>query len=72
MYRGLVGAGHYYRIEANDRFTEIQMIGSRRIVHLVNATLYPEKVRIQDMIAGGEGRYRPMDRSEGEAIFAGI
>jgi hypothetical protein len=64
IYRRTADGRHFYRIEAPDRFTEVQVIGSRRVLHAVEATQYPERVRIMEMIAGGEGRYLPLAEEE--------
>ena len=50
VYRQLVGGSHYYRIQALDRFQELQRIGSRWVLHEVSATAYPERVRVYDML----------------------
>jgi len=57
IYRKLRGGAHLYRIESIDRFTELQRVGSRWLRHLVVATQYPERLRIAEMIQGGEGIY---------------
>jgi hypothetical protein len=64
LYRKTSDNKHFYRIEGLDRFTEIQVMGSRSIEHQVRATQYPERLRIMDMIEGGDGRYLPMDERE--------
>lgn len=58
MYRSSVDGRHYYRIEAKDMFTEIQVVGNRHLVHHVTARAYPELVRIMEMISLHEGRYK--------------
>jgi len=50
VYRQLVGGSHYYRIEAMDRFQELQRIGSRWVLHDVIASAYPERVRVYEML----------------------
>jgi len=57
IYRKLRGGAHLYRIESIDRFTELQRVGSKWLRHLVVATQYPERLRIVEMIQGGEGVY---------------
>lgn len=51
---------HYYRIESLERFTEVQVIGRRAVLHVVHAAQYPERVRIMDMLEGGQGRYQQL------------
>jgi len=57
IYRKLLGGAHLYRIEGMARFTELQRVGSKWLRHVVVATQYPERLRIADMISGGEGAY---------------
>lgn len=58
----------FYRIDSDRAFTEIQVIGSRRVVHRVEAIAYPEMVRIQEMIRMGV--YEPLERREWERQWA--
>jgi|GEM_PF-671260 len=61
VYRKTSDNKHFYRIEGLDRFTEIQVVGSRSIEHRVKAVQYPERLRISEIIDGCDGRYLPMD-----------
>ena len=72
VYRMLVGRGHYYRIEGPGRFTEIQEVGTKVIVHRIENAAYPEQVRIQEMITCANGRYGPMNGEDWEHRYAGI
>jgi len=60
-----VDGRHFYRIEGPDRFTEVQLVGSRALLHLVVARIYPEKVRIVEMVRDKE-RYPPITAEEWE------
>lgn len=60
IYRRTADGRHAYRIEAPDRFTEIQFVGRRVLLHEVVAKAYPEKLRIVEMIALADGRYVPL------------
>ncbi|MFN6114996.1 MAG: hypothetical protein ACK46G_07760 [Flavobacteriales bacterium] len=71
QYRRMADGRHYYRIEGPDRFTELQRVGSRWLLHAVHATMYPEMLRIQEMLNGGEGVYMVVDGAEWEAICPG-
>ncbi len=64
QYRRMRDGRHVYRIESFDRFTELQRIGTRWVRHTVQVTMYPEMLRVRDMIAGGDGLYEPMTASE--------
>ena len=68
QYRRMTDGRHYYRIEGPDRFTELQRVGSRWLSHTVKATMYPEKVRIQEMLAGGDGVYEVIGQADWEAV----
>lgn len=70
-YRRLSGGGHYYRIESGTAFTEVQVVGSRRVVHHVRGTAYPERLRIMEMLAC-EGPYTEVAAAEWERVYAGI
>lgn len=51
QYRRLKNGKAFYRIVNNLHFTEVQLIGEKRIKHEVKAKQYPEKLRIIDMLA---------------------
>lgn len=63
-FRRLKGGGHYYRIDAPDRFIEVQLIGSRKAVHVVQAKVYPELLRVQEMINGEGGRFEVISEAD--------
>ena len=71
LYRRTTDGRHAYRVESPTRFTEVQVVGNRRIVHHVTATAYPELLRIQEMVNGGEGRYLPMTVAEWDSEWQG-
>lgn len=50
QYRKLSNERAFYRIEGQNSFTEVQLIGSRKIIHTIIAQQYPEKLRIMDML----------------------
>ncbi|MBK9175559.1 MAG: hypothetical protein IPM46_04315 [Flavobacteriales bacterium] len=68
-FRRLRGALHYYRIDGPDRFTEVQVVGSKRVVHQVKALIYPELVRIQDMLHGSGGLFERIGEQEWTAAL---
>ncbi len=47
----LPGGERYYAIRSPRAFTELQRIGLRWLRYEVEATVYPELVRIQEMLA---------------------
>jgi hypothetical protein len=50
-----------YRIEAEDRFTELQRLGARWLLHVVKDAPYPERVRIMEMVDGHAGAFLPIE-----------
>ena len=62
VYRRMQDGTRFYRIESATSFTEIQLIGSKRVVHSIKATAYPEMVRIQDMLQDLE-TYLPLSEN---------
>ena len=64
QYRRMRDGRHVYRIESYDRFTELQRIGARWVRHTVEVTVYPEMLRLREMLAGGDGLYDPITSSE--------
>lgn len=72
IYCKLQGGGHLYRIESDDRFTELQRVGSRWVKHKVVASMYPEMVRIAEMIDGGDGTYATSTKEEWDSAEIGL
>lgn len=70
QYRRTVSGSNHYRIEAEDRFTELQRLGKRWIVHEVRNAPYPERLRIQEMLAEWEGHFVPEEPQVFEALLA--
>lgn len=64
QFRRMRDGRHVYRIESPDRFTELQRIGARWVRHTVQVNMYPEMLRVREMLAGGDGLYEPMTASE--------
>ncbi len=64
QFRRMRDGRHVYRIESPDRFTELQRIGTRWVRHTVQVTMYPEMLRLREMLTGGDGLYEPITVSE--------
>lgn len=64
VYRRTADGRHYYHIVAADLFMEIQLIGSKAILHRIHAALYPERLRVQDMIDASDGHFLPSGHTE--------
>lgn len=54
QYRKLSNNRCFYEILDHRNFREIQLIGSRAVLHSVKAEQYPEILRIMDMLAAKE------------------
>ena len=50
QYRKLPHQRNFYKITSNRNFVEIQIVGTKRITHTLEATTYFEVQRIQDML----------------------
>ncbi|MBP6313019.1 MAG: hypothetical protein WAR83_10950 [Flavobacteriales bacterium] len=68
VYRKMHSGTRFYRIESASSFSEIQLIGSKRVVHTIAAKAYPEMVRIQDMLHDNF-IYAPISEEEWSAEF---
>lgn len=68
QYRRSAHGTNYYRIDAPDRFEELQVIGARVVRHRVEARAYLERVRVMEMLDGGDGAYLPVSAAEYEAV----
>ncbi|MBL7965057.1 MAG: hypothetical protein JNM31_14580 [Flavobacteriales bacterium] len=65
-YRRSANGQHFYRIASEVRFTEVQLIGGRVLVHEVTANTYPERLRIAEMLAMVEGMWSDIPQGEFE------
>lgn len=64
VYRRTADGRHFYHIMAADLFMEIQLIGSKAVLHRIHAALYPERLRVQDMVDAADGHFVPSDPAE--------
>lgn len=55
LYRRTENGLNWYRVESITEFTEVQKVGSRYVSHRVKAFIYPEKVRVMELIAAEGG-----------------
>jgi hypothetical protein len=51
IYRKLEGFNRFYKIESTDLFIEISIRNGMHHAETIHAVQFPEKLRIQDMIA---------------------
>ena len=56
IFMELVNGNSIYRIDSLERMEEIQVIGSKYAVFVLEAKIYPDRVRIADMISN-EGKH---------------
>ena len=69
QYRKYPGNRSYFRIMAEDRFDELQVMGNRGILHTVKAEIYPDKLRIADMLTNEGGHWEMSNAEEFEAAM---
>lgn len=55
QYRKLTNGLRLYKINSNDSFEELQMMGEKVFHFIIVAHQYPEKLRIMDMLNFSEG-----------------
>lgn len=51
IYRKSLSGKNWYRINSIDRLVEVQQMGEKYYKHELTATIYPDKLLIQDLIA---------------------
>lgn len=68
IYRKLQGFNRFYKIESSSQFIELSFIQNQAIYQTIQANQYPEKLRIQDMIAC-EFQFAEMSTEEIEMYF---
>jgi hypothetical protein len=64
----MVDERHYYLIRSPLAFVELQRVGRRWVRHEVEAKVYPERVRIADMLSTSSGTYRVCTSEEWQAV----
>ncbi len=50
VYRRLSHGSNYYRIDSPEMLTEIQVVGTSWMEHVLHARQYPERMFIRDLI----------------------
>lgn len=50
VYRKMTGFNRWFKIESNDVFIEVSMLGKLKKTQRIEAKQYPEKLRIMDML----------------------
>jgi hypothetical protein len=70
QYRKHTSGKNQYKITGPEHFTEIQCIGSKTLVHEVQAKTYFEKIRIQEMLEAAPP-YLASNQAEFDALVNG-
>lgn len=58
----------YYRIDSLSSFVELQKMGTKVFKYEIKAKIYPDKLRILDMIANEENLWTVISKEEFESI----
>jgi hypothetical protein len=64
IYRKSLSEKSFYAVIAEDQCIEIQQVGSKRIRHVIEARILPDRLFIRDVIDCAEGRYLPISAAE--------
>lgn len=70
QFRKYVSGSSYFKIEGPKAFVEVQLIGSKALVHHIEAKAYPEQLRIMDMLACEGGHWEPVEQAEFERVLS--
>lgn len=68
QFRKLANNKNHYRIESNEKFEEVQVMGKYWWMSGLTATIYPEKLLIMDMLACEGQRWSAIEKEEFEAF----
>ena len=69
LYRRSSNGLNWYRIDSATEFTEVQQVGNRYVSHRVKAMIYPEKVRVMELIAADDGHVVLCDEDAFESVL---
>lgn len=61
QYRKYVGKNTFFKVSSEKQFEEISFIGAKKFVVIINASQFPEILRIQDMLACRDGAWEVID-----------
>lgn len=68
QYRKLSNNRTFYKIMDERNFWEIQLMGSKKVIHEIKATQYPEMLRIKDMLDLVQP-FEPAEKNEFEDLI---
>ncbi|HRN37920.1 MAG TPA: hypothetical protein PLV70_08325 [Flavobacteriales bacterium] len=72
LYRRSSNGLNWYRIGSESELTEVQQVGSRRVVHHLTAHAYPERLRIRSLIDMEDGHVEECSPEEVEELLAKV
>lgn len=64
LFRRGTNGLNWYRIGSANSLTEIQAVGARYVLHRLEATTYPELLRIRELIAMEPGAVVAIEEAE--------
>jgi hypothetical protein len=64
QYRKYNNNKSFFKIISESEFIEVQLIGSKKIIHEIIASAYPEKLLIREMLQNAEGRWIVIEENE--------
>lgn len=70
LYRQSANGSHWYRIESEASFTEVQRVGRHYVAHRLEAKIYPDRLRVAELIAMADGHTAASDRATFDAVLA--
>jgi hypothetical protein len=68
QYRKYPNNGSYFKINSLDEFEEVNFIGKKKLHHIFQAKIYPDKMLIQDMLNCLENRWVIIDEWEWKKV----
>lgn len=64
QYRKYSNNKVFFKIISSDTFEEITLVGSKKVINIIKASTYAEKVYIMDMLENVDKRYLIIEESE--------
>ena len=69
QYRKYPTGTSYFKIESLEAFEEVQVMGSKRLVHRIEAKIHPDRMRILDMLNNHGDAWVEIDAEEYEGLL---
>ena len=64
QFRKLRNGRSFYRIESETEMTEVQRVGTRLVIHRVEAKILPDRLLIQDLLSEASEQYEAISEEE--------